>query len=148
MSEGNRLHSGDAANVIADHTVAKLASDLGIGLDQFYAALRWAVSEASNDQPDAEDDSRGRSMSVREIAERISIDHQAVRRSINRGELSAYKLCGRLRVYESDFEAWHEDCRLSKARPGVQATTTLFPVNRPAPTQGLRQLLERREKAA
>jgi excisionase family DNA binding protein len=47
-----------------------------------------------------------RLLSVYEAAERVGLKHVALRGAIKRGELSAIKLCGRLRIEPEELEAW------------------------------------------
>jgi excisionase family DNA binding protein len=47
-----------------------------------------------------------------QIADSVSLSVKAVYRAIERGDLIASKLCGRLRVREDDVEAWIEACRV------------------------------------
>jgi hypothetical protein len=85
---------------------------------------------------------RGKAMSVAEVAGRVGRDHQAVRRAIKRGELVAYLVCGRLNVYESDFQAWHEACRIQPTTERGRTTVEPSRAHGAAPTNGLRRLLE------
>jgi excisionase family DNA binding protein len=57
-------------------------------------------------------------LTAKEIAalERLSPD--AIYRAIQAGDLPARKVCGRLRVDESDYEAWKQRHRVKPARPG------------------------------
>jgi excisionase family DNA binding protein len=47
-------------------------------------------------------------LTVREAAAGIGLTQWAIYRVIQRGELTAYKPCGRLRIHEADLDAWLE----------------------------------------
>jgi hypothetical protein len=57
------------------------------------------------------------SLSVPDIAGRTALSEKAVRSAIARGELTAYKLAGKLRVTEDDYAAWVESCRVRPDAP-------------------------------
>jgi excisionase family DNA binding protein len=47
-----------------------------------------------------------RLLSVQEAAHIVGLKHLAVRRAIQRGELPATKLCGRIRIQPADLRRW------------------------------------------
>ena len=51
-------------------------------------------------------------LTVREAADRVRLTQWAIYRAIQRGELTAYKPGGRLRIREADLEAWLESTRV------------------------------------
>lgn len=55
-----------------------------------------------------------RLLSPREVAERTGLSYHAVLRAIHRGELPAFRLCGRIRIRPSDVEAWMRDHRIEQ----------------------------------
>lgn len=57
-------------------------------------------------------------LTVREVARQSKLSEKAVRNAIRRGELRASKLCGRLRVRETDYEEWFDLGRVG-VRPVV-----------------------------
>jgi len=52
-------------------------------------------------------------LSVHEAAERVGLKHLALRRAIDRGELTASKLCGRVRIDPSELRRWIESNRVA-----------------------------------
>lgn len=58
-------------------------------------------------------DTREHLLTVAEVAERVGLKHQAVRRAISRGDLDAVKLCGRVRIEPAALTAWIERSRIS-----------------------------------
>src|SRR3954447_22810952 len=61
-------------------------------------------------------------LTVKEAAAGVRLTQWAIYRAIQRGELTAYKPGGRLRIYEKDLEAWLQSTRVranvrSAARP-------------------------------
>jgi excisionase family DNA binding protein len=65
-----------------------------------------------------------RLVSVSEVADRVGLSTKAVRRAIERGELAASKLCGRIRVRPEDVDAWIEQSRIGALTPHTLAPTT------------------------
>jgi excisionase family DNA binding protein len=59
-------------------------------------------------------------LTVADVADRVGLSSQAIRRAINRGELRASMLCHRVRIAESDVERWIAESRCA-ARPRVEA---------------------------
>ena len=58
-----------------------------------------------------------RMLTIQEAADRVRLTQWAIYRAIQRGELTAYKPGGRLRIHEADLEAWLESTRVqAKAR--------------------------------
>ena len=51
-------------------------------------------------------------LTVKEAAAGVRLTQWAIYRAIQRGELTAYKPGGRLRIYESDLEAWLQSTRV------------------------------------
>jgi excisionase family DNA binding protein len=45
-------------------------------------------------------------LSVDQAAALVGLKHVAIRRAIQRGELRAYKLCGRIRIRRADLADW------------------------------------------
>lgn len=82
-------------------------------------------------------------LSAREVADAIGLSYHAVLRAVHRGELAAYKLCGRVRLRKADVLAWIESSRVELEREAAQprAITPLAPV--PGSREALRAL-ERR----
>lgn len=74
---------------------------------------------------------------VAEVAERVGLGERAIRRAIERGELPASKLCGRVRVRPEDAEAWIEQNRVQPRIPPAVPRRLTAPA-----TNGLRELLE------
>jgi excisionase family DNA binding protein len=75
-------------------------------------------------------------LSPEDCARRCSLSRRAIYRAIERGELPAAKLCGRLRIDPDDLDAWITQSRVERSeRVGHQP-----PVPLPA-SNGLRRLL-------
>lgn len=47
-----------------------------------------------------------RLLSIEQAAQRVGLRHAALRRAVQRGELPATKLCGRIRIDPGELEAW------------------------------------------
>jgi excisionase family DNA binding protein len=56
-------------------------------------------------------------LTVQEAAERVRLTQWAIYRAIQRGEITAYKPGGRLRIHEADLEAWLESTRVRGGTP-------------------------------
>ena len=87
-------------------------------------------------------------LTAKEIAalERLSPD--AIYRAIQAGDLPARKVCGRLRVDESDYEAWKRRHRVEPPRSGPMfVASTPRPV-RPRRTSFLEELKAMEERSA
>jgi excisionase family DNA binding protein len=77
-----------------------------------------------------------------QVAKRTGLSRKAIYRAIERGELPAYRLCGRLRIHPDDEQTWLEHNRVTSTRPATPAP----PGARPAPaTHSLRRLLNTHE---
>jgi len=60
-------------------------------------------------------------LTIQEAAERVRLTQWALYRAVQRGELTAYKPGGRLRIREADLEAWLQSTRVrTKARPATR----------------------------
>ena len=131
---GRRLQSDELTRVLAECVLAQLASDCGVNVQQLKCSLtRVAAGQATAPS--------GAPLTVAEVAARVGLDHQAVRRAIKRGELTARKIGSRVIVYERDFAAWLETCRV-KATSDRTSTVARTRDSRNGPEQGLRRLLE------
>ncbi len=74
-----------------------------------------------------------------QIAQRTGLSRKAIYRAIERGELTAYRLCGRLRIHPDDEHAWINGSRVQPA----ESTAPPAPRPRPAPAaHSLRRLLQ------
>jgi excisionase family DNA binding protein len=63
-----------------------------------------------------------------EAAALAGLSTRAIYRAIQRGELTAYKPGGRLRIYESDLEAWLHSTKVhAKNPPGARPAHVLPP---------------------
>lgn len=73
-----------------------------------------------------------------QVARHTGLSRKAIYRAIARGQLAAYRLCGRLRIRPEDEQAWIEQNRVTvELRPDP-------PAAQPRPVvaeQGLRRLL-------
>ena len=59
------------------------------------------------------DSSEGeRLLCPREVATRTGLSYHAVLRAIHRGELPAFRLCGRIRIRPADVDRWIEGHRI------------------------------------
>ena len=56
-------------------------------------------------------------LTVKEAAAGVRLTQWAIYRAIQRGDLTAYKPGGRLRIYESDLEAWLQSTRTVRMLP-------------------------------
>ena len=83
-----------------------------------------------------------RFLSVAEVADRVGLKHQAVRRAISRGELPAIKLCGRVRIEPGALAAWVAAGRMKSIGGGVARRRG------PIASNGLRRLLDNDEERA
>jgi hypothetical protein len=77
-------------------------------------------------------------LTVSVIAERCSLSEKSIRGAIGRGELAAYKICGRLRVDPADFDAWVCATRIEPRGPTPRPISASSPVR-----GGLREALAR-----
>ena len=79
-----------------------------------------------------------------QVATRTGLSRKAIYRAIERGELVAYRLCGRLRIHPDDEHAWINHNRITPVEPARPSE----PGQRPAPAQhSLRRLLQAQEKS-
>jgi excisionase family DNA binding protein len=68
-------------------------------------------------------------LTVKEAAAAVRLTQWAVYRAIQRGELTAYKPCGRLRIHKDDLDAWLESTRVPvQARAATAALAVLPPI--------------------
>lgn len=84
----------------------------------------------------------GRMLTPKQVAAACGLGPRAVYGAIERGELPAYRLCGRLRIDPADFEAWKEASKVA-AEVAVKPPR---PSTRPA-ADGLKTLLETTREA-
>ena len=72
-----------------------------------------------------------------EVARRVGLSRAAIYRAIERGELPAYKLCGRLRVDPNAVEAWKAanaiQPRGSQAAPPMSSNAGSLETTRSSP---------------
>jgi excisionase family DNA binding protein len=72
-------------------------------------------------------------LTVQEAAERVRLTQWAIYRAIQRGEITAYKPGGRLRIHEADLEAWLESTRVRAGTPPATRAVRVMPT---APLDG------------
>ena len=77
-------------------------------------------------------------MTVQDVAACVGLSYHAVLRAVHRGEVRAFKICGRIRLRRSDVRAWIEESRLA-----VEATT---PPETPPPARGSLEALRALER--
>jgi excisionase family DNA binding protein len=77
-------------------------------------------------------------LTVSDVADRVGLSTKAVRRAIERGDLAASKLCGRIRVRREDLDRWIDENRIGATAPRIFPPT---PLAGPA-ADGLRALLD------
>jgi excisionase family DNA binding protein len=134
---GDPQRPAELTRVLVELVIAELAADCGLTPDQLRAALARLAAGDANERPPSLD----APLSVADVASRVGLDHQVVRRAINRGDLTAYKLGSRLVVYESDFERWRSSCQVMPAASNTRAGRARA-APRSRPPGGLRRLLE------
>ena len=66
-------------------------------------------------------------LTVKEAAAGVRLTQWAIYRAIQRGDLTAYKPGGRLRIYESDLEAWLQSTRVHAQNPPPARTVRMLP---------------------
>jgi excisionase family DNA binding protein len=66
-------------------------------------------------------------LTVREAADRVRLTQWAIYRAIQRGELTAYKPGGRLRIREADLERWLESTRVQAKGRATARTVRVTP---------------------
>ncbi len=76
-------------------------------------------------------------LSPEQVATACGLSRRAVYRAIDRGELTAFRLCSRLRIRPEDVEAWVQGNQIA---PGARERPLERPVGLPA-AGGLRRLL-------
>jgi excisionase family DNA binding protein len=77
-------------------------------------------------------------MSVQDVAMSVGLSYHAVLRAVHRGEIRAYKICGRVRLRGSDVRAWIDESRLT-VEPRVPPET-------PPPARGSLEALRALER--
>jgi excisionase family DNA binding protein len=82
----------------------------------------------------AETGSRTALLTVDQVASHCGLSRRAIYRAIERGELLAYKPCGRLRIAPEDFEAWIRSSVVER----VRGTTTDHEPRARTATRGFR----------
>lgn len=55
-------------------------------------------------------------LTIPQVAGLVQLDETTIRRAIRRGDLTASKPCGQLRVHPDDFDAWLADTRVQPTR--------------------------------
>jgi excisionase family DNA binding protein len=79
-------------------------------------------------------------LTVKEAAAGVRLTQWAIYRAIQRGDLTAYKPGGRLRIYETDLEAWLQSTRVrAQDQPRARTVRMLPPLT---PDRGARRLPE------
>jgi excisionase family DNA binding protein len=68
-------------------------------------------------------------LTVKEAAAGVRLTQWAIYRAIQRGDLTAYKPGGRLRIYESDLEAWLQSTRVHAQDPPPARTVRMLGVS-------------------
>lgn len=63
-------------------------------------------------------------LTVTEAASRVGLRHAALRRAIQRGEIPAVKLCGRVRIRPDDLEEWISRNSIVKSARSTRAQMT------------------------
>jgi excisionase family DNA binding protein len=76
-------------------------------------------------------------LSPEQVATACGLSRRAVYRAIDRGELTAFRLCSRLRIHPDDVEAW---VQANQIAPSAREVRLARPVGLPA-AEGLRRLL-------
>lgn len=82
----------------------------------------------------------GQLLTIPEVRARCHLSEKTIRRAIDRGELRALKLCNRIRITSSDFDAWLARAviaTIDEPRPSHRAPHQ----PNPATPGGLRELL-------
>jgi excisionase family DNA binding protein len=65
-------------------------------------------------------------LTVKEAAAAVRLTQWAIYRAIQRGELTAYKPCGRLRIHKDDLDAWLESTRVPVEARAAAAPSLFF----------------------
>ena len=71
-------------------------------------------------------------LTVKEAAAGVGLTQWAIYRVIQRGELIAYKPCGRLRIREDDLDAWLESTRVTAEARAATRPLAVLPPSTPA----------------
>jgi excisionase family DNA binding protein len=90
-------------------------------------------------------------LTVKEAAAVVRLTQWAIYRAIQRGELTAYKPSGRLRIHEVDLDAWLESTRIRTETPSASRPARLIPagtLSRTAPTRAATDSLRARVRAS
>jgi excisionase family DNA binding protein len=66
-------------------------------------------------------------LTVKEAAAGVRLTQWAIYRAIQRGDLTAYKPGGRLRIYEADLEAWLQSTRVRAQDQSRARTVRMLP---------------------
>ena len=74
-------------------------------------------------------------LTLPEVVERVRLSPWAVRRAIDRGDLRAYRSCGRIRIAESDLVDWLE----STAASSPPKSAALAPARRKLASDSFRR---------
>ena len=79
-------------------------------------------------------------LTVKEAAAGVRLTQWAIYRAIQRGDLTAYKPGGRLRIYESDLAAWLQSTRVhAQDQPPARKVRMLPPLTPIAAPAGHRR---------
>lgn len=73
-------------------------------------------------------------LTLPEVVERVRLSPWAVRRAIDRGDLRAYRPCGRIRIAENDLLDWLESTAASSTKAAKSATLASARLKRPSDT--------------
>ena len=90
-------------------------------------------------------------LTVKEAAAVVRLTQWAIYRAIQRGELTAYKPGGRLRIREADLDAWLESTRVHMETPPAVRPDRLIPagtLRRTAPPGAATDSLRARVRAS
>ena len=80
--------------------------------------------------------------SPEQVAARVGLSRKAIYRAIERGELTAHRLCGRLRIHPDDEHTWIQQHRVTPAQPAELEPESLRPG---PPAHSLRRLLDNQQ---
>lgn len=78
-------------------------------------------------------------LTVREVAASVGLSYHAVLRAVHRGEVRAYKMCGRVRFRKEDVLAWIEACQVELETPASGPAS-------PPPERGSKEALRELER--
>jgi excisionase family DNA binding protein len=68
-------------------------------------------------------------LTVKQAAAGVGLTQWAIYRVIQRGELIAYKPCGRLRIREEDLDAWLESTKVTAEARAAARRPAMLPPN-------------------